>query len=135
MATLETVQREIEVILTRQLASYLAMPIFVVDPVGNMIYYNEPAEELFGMRFDETGEITVEEWTRTFELTDDAGTVLSTDTVPVGIALAHRRPAHRNFWLRSKVTPHRRVELTAVPLIGQEDRFLGVMGIFWEARS
>jgi hypothetical protein len=27
-------QKEIEIILTRQLASYLAMPIFIVDPAA-----------------------------------------------------------------------------------------------------
>ena len=31
---------EIEVILARQLASYLAMPIFIVDPQGTLLYYN-----------------------------------------------------------------------------------------------
>ena len=68
-------------------------------------------------------------------VTDDAGNVLWTETVPVGIALVHRRPAHRSFWLRSKVSAHRRVELTAFPLIGQANRFLGVVGIFWEVGS
>ena len=33
-------QKAIEVILMRQLASYLAMPIFVVDPDGNLLFYN-----------------------------------------------------------------------------------------------
>jgi hypothetical protein len=26
----------------RQLASYLAMPILLVDPVGTLLFYNEP---------------------------------------------------------------------------------------------
>jgi hypothetical protein len=33
-------QKEIELILARQLASYLVMPIFIVDLQGNIIYYN-----------------------------------------------------------------------------------------------
>ena len=37
-------QQEIEMILVRQLASYLAMPIFIVDPQGTLVFYNEPAE-------------------------------------------------------------------------------------------
>jgi PAS domain-containing protein len=44
-------QLEIEMILMRQLASYLAMPIFIVDPVGNLVFYNEPAESILGRRF------------------------------------------------------------------------------------
>jgi hypothetical protein len=33
-------QKEIEVILTRQLASYLAMPIIIIDPLGTLLFYN-----------------------------------------------------------------------------------------------
>ncbi len=38
------VSADIEVILMKQVASYLAMPIFVVDPSGTLLFYNEPAE-------------------------------------------------------------------------------------------
>ena len=31
---------EVEIILMRQTASYLAIPIFVVDPNGDLVYYN-----------------------------------------------------------------------------------------------
>ena len=37
-------QQEIEVILMRQLASYLAMPILVVDTEGDLVFFNEAAE-------------------------------------------------------------------------------------------
>lgn len=48
-------QKEIGVILTRQLASYLAMPIFIVDPTGALLFYHEPTEQILGLRFEETG--------------------------------------------------------------------------------
>jgi PAS domain-containing protein len=41
----------------RQAASYVAMPIFVVDPGGDLVYFNEPAEELLGLRYEEVGEM------------------------------------------------------------------------------
>ena len=50
-------QRAIELILMRQLASYLAMPIMLFDPAGHLLLYNEPAEPILGRRFDETGEL------------------------------------------------------------------------------
>ena len=37
-------QKDIELILTRQLASYLATPVFIVDAIGTLVFYNEPAE-------------------------------------------------------------------------------------------
>ena len=48
-------QQEIEVILSRHLAECLAMPIFIVDPAGNLIFYNEPAEAILGQNYNETG--------------------------------------------------------------------------------
>ena len=36
----------IQIILTRQLAGYLSVPLFLVDQKGNLLYYNEPAEVL-----------------------------------------------------------------------------------------
>ena len=54
-------QREIEVILTRQLASYLSLPIFIVDTGGTLVFYNEPAERIHGHRLEETGEMPADE--------------------------------------------------------------------------
>ena len=42
------------------------MPIFLVDPSGNLLFYNEPAEQLLGSRYDETGEMSVSEWSSLF---------------------------------------------------------------------
>ena len=50
-------QKPIELILMRQLASSLVMPIFLVDTSGTLVYYNEPAEQILGVRFDEIGEM------------------------------------------------------------------------------
>jgi hypothetical protein len=38
----------IQIILTRQLAGYLSVPTFLVDPNGTLLFYNEPAEVLLG---------------------------------------------------------------------------------------
>ena len=80
-------QKEIELILARQLASYLAMPIFIVDPLGNLIYYNEPAEMILGRRFEETGEMPVEEWSTLFQPTDESGKPLAPKSLPLMVAL------------------------------------------------
>ena len=49
------VPKEVEMILARQLASFLALPIFLVGIDGGLIYYNEPAETILGCRFEEPG--------------------------------------------------------------------------------
>ena len=50
-------QKSIELILARQLASCLAMPVGIVDAEGTLVYYNEQAEEVLDQRFDETGDM------------------------------------------------------------------------------
>lgn len=125
-------QKEVEIILTRQLASYLTMPIFVVDPAGKLLFYNEPAELILGHRFEETGELPLSEWSTMFEPTDDAGKPVDPSHLPLVIALRDRRPAHGQLHIVGMDGARRVLEITAVPLIGQAGRFLGAMAIFWE---
>src|SRR6266851_1201931 len=93
-------QYEIEVILLRQLASYLAMPIFIVDPHGTLVFYNEPAELILGKRFEETGEMSAEEWSTAFQPMDEEGRSLDPAKVPLRIAFESRRPTHGSLWIR-----------------------------------
>ena len=93
-------QKPIELILMRQLASTLAMPIFIVDADGTLAFYNEPAERVLGMRFEETGEMPAAEWSTLWELTDVDGRPLTPEQLPLMIAIAERKPAHGKFWIR-----------------------------------
>jgi hypothetical protein len=38
----------IQIILMRQLAGYLSVPLFLVGPNGDLLFYNEPAEAILG---------------------------------------------------------------------------------------
>ena len=44
----------IQIILMRRLAEYLSVPLFLVGPNGDLLFYNEPAEVILGRRIDET---------------------------------------------------------------------------------
>lgn len=125
-------QQEIEVILSRHLAEYLAMPIFIVNPEGDLIFYNEPAEAILGTRYNETGVMPASEWATIFHPVDHEGKPLPPEDLPLVIAITKRHPAHKIFWIRGKDGNMREIEVTAVPLIGQADRFLGGIAIFWE---
>jgi PAS domain-containing protein len=127
-------QREIEIILARQLASYLATPIFIVDPQGTLAFYNEPAEAILGRRFDETGEMRAEEWSTLFRPVDENGEPLQPDALPLVIALKEQHPSHRSFSISGLDGVLRHIQVTAFPLIGQADRFLGAIAIFWEVK-
>ncbi|HVF32964.1 MAG TPA: PAS domain-containing protein, partial [Acidimicrobiales bacterium] len=125
-------QREVELILVRQLASYLALPIFIVDPDANRLYYNEPAEILLGLRFEETGEMPVEEWGTVFVPRDIDGVPLPPRALPLVRALQHERPEHGRMVIDGLDGVPRVLDVTALPLVGQHGRALGAMAVFWE---
>lgn len=125
-------QQEIEVILARHLAEYLAMPIFIVNPDGDLIFYNEPAETILGTRYAETGIMPAAEWSTIFHPMNQDRSLISPEELPLMIALLKRHPAHKLFWIESLDGVLREIEVTAFPLVGQADRFLGAIAIFWE---
>jgi PAS domain-containing protein len=125
-------QQEIEVILSRHLAECLAMPIFIVNPDGDLIFYNEPAELILGQSYNETGMMPANEWSTIFQPFDSEGNPLPSEELPLIIALREHHPAHKLFNIHGKDGVIREIEVTAFPLIGQADRFLGALAIFWE---
>lgn len=125
-------QHEIEVILARHLAEHLAMPMFIVDPQGELLYYNEPAEIVLGLRYNETGPLLAQEWSTIFQPMDQDGRPIQPESLPLMIATLQRRPAHRTFWIRGMDEALRQIEVTAIPLLAHAGRFLGAIAIFWE---
>ncbi len=128
-------QKEIELILLRQWASYMAMPIWIADSDENILYYNEPAEVLLGRRFDEAGPLMMEKLPRYMKISNEEGSPLELNEFPPAIALRERRPAHRRLRYRALDGIWRTVDVTAFPLEGQGGRNLGAVAIFWEVDS
>ena len=127
----EHAQRPIELILLRQLASYLDMPTFLVDRDGRLVYYNEPAEPLLGVRFEDVGSMEMADWLAAFRPSDQAGVPLPADEVPLVVALRERRPVHRELSISGLDGIRRRIGATALPLSGQGASFIGAVAIFW----
>lgn len=125
-------QQEIETILCRHWVSHLQTPVFLVDPEGNLLFYNEPAESILGRRFAETGTMSAAEWGTAFRISDENDVPLRPEELPLTIALAERCPAHRRLWLVGLDNNRRFIETTCLPMIGQADRFLGAVAFFWE---
>ena len=124
--------KEIQVILARQLAGCLAMPILIVDTAGTLIFYNEPAEAILNQRFEETGEMPATAWVKLFAVADEERNIIPPGEQPMLLALIQRQPISRTVWIRTGDDTGRHVSITAFPLIGQAGKFLGAMMIFWE---
>lgn len=119
----------------RQLASCLATPVFLVDPHGNLVYYNEHAEAIFGKRFEETGVMPVGQWSTVFSPRDYRGRTLPPESLPLVIALRKKQPAHRRFWIHGLDGVRRHIEATAFPLIGQSKRLVGAVTMIQEVKK
>ena len=122
----------IQIILFRQLAAYLSVPVFLVDPKGNLIFYNEPAEAILGRRFDETGAMPREEWLSAFTRFDDAGKPIPIEDLPLTITLTKKRPAYKRYHTRGLDGVVRNIEVTTIPITGLQGDFLGAVVFFWE---
>jgi PAS domain-containing protein len=125
-------QLPVELILMRQLASYLATPIFLVGPTGELLFYNEAAEGVLGYRFDEAVELPLAQWIRAFPLFEiDSGKPLAVDDIPVVRALNERDPVHGSLLYERPGGERVPVIVTAFPLVGQGGKVLGAAAIFW----
>jgi len=125
-------QFSIELILVRQLASGLAIPTFVADASGALVFMNEPAERLLGVRFDEMGEMPFEAWTTSFRPPDSVGPTPEPTEQPLAIALHERRPAHGPLQILGRDGVLRQIEITAFPLESAHGQLEGGVAMFWE---
>jgi PAS domain-containing protein len=122
----------IQIILTRQLAGYLGVPLFLIDPGGSLLFYNEAAEAILGRRFDETGPMTAAEWSSIFAPMDEGGRPVAPESLPLMITLAEQRPAFARFFIRGLDGVLRHLEVTSIPIAGLRGELLGAAALFWE---
>jgi PAS domain-containing protein len=123
----------IELILARQFGDSLSMPVFLVDPDGNLLFYNEPAEGIFGLRFGDTGGMRVEEWAQVFRPTDVDGNPISAGELPLVKTLVTRKPSNGSFYIENLKGERLLITVLSFPIEGRPDRYLGAMAIFWKS--
>jgi PAS domain S-box-containing protein len=126
-----TRQLPIELILLRQVASYLDLAVFLVDAEGDLVYVNESAEPLLGLRFDEVGELSMADWLAHFRPADVDEHVLEPDAVPLVVALREARAVQSRLSIVGLDGVPRLIETTALPLRGQGGHVLGADALFW----
>jgi PAS domain S-box-containing protein len=123
--------KHLALILARQFASNLATPTLIADNRGQLIFYNEAAEELIGRTFAEAGEMPLDEWTASFQPRTADEEPLPPERRPARMAFDERRAAHERFWITSRDGVERVVAVTAFPLFAHADEFVGIVAIFW----
>jgi PAS domain-containing protein len=125
-------QKDLVLILARDMAARLATPMFVVDSVGTLVFFNEAAEALLGQTFAEIGEVPADHWAETFRSVEPDGTPIPRQDLPIGIALLEGRPAHRELDLIAADGVQRHLAATAIPLQRHPTQTVGAVALFWE---
>jgi PAS domain-containing protein len=124
--------KSLPLILARELASNLATPMFLMDPGGMLVFYNDAAAMLLGKPFAELGEIPSGEFGTALQLATPDGEPVRRRDSPSGIAYYERRPAHMTLLATAFDGVRREYEATAYPLLGGNGEMHGVVAVFWQ---
>jgi PAS domain-containing protein len=124
-------QRPVELILARSLLATLSTPGFLVDEDGIVVFFNDAASVLLGVRYEEVGRMGPEAWGTAFGPLDESGREIPLEELPLTIALRHGRPSHARLRIRSTQGVHNDIEAAAVPILTVEGT-RGAMVFFWK---
>jgi PAS domain-containing protein len=125
-------QHNLVLILARSFAAQLATAVFLVDAEGTVIYYNEAAEGLLGHRFIEGAGMPAEEWSTIYRPRDGDGRTVPLESLPLGVTMLKREPAHGVLTIQAADGRDRRLEIAAFPLFAHTEDFVGAVALFWE---
>jgi PAS domain-containing protein len=117
-------------IQARNLITNLALPGFLTDRDGGLLFFNEAAGEVLGRRFEEVGPLAREDWATDFGPFDDEGCPLAADDHPFARVLRSGRPAQGRFRLKLSQDALRDVEVSAIPML-EPGNFEGALVMFW----
>ena len=126
--------KSLPLILARELAANLATPMFLMDPGGMLVFYNDAAALLLGKPFAELGEIPSGDFGASLQLSTTSGERLLRRESPSGIAYFEHRPSHQTVMATSYDGVRRTYEATAYPLLGATGEMHGVLVVFWEGK-
>jgi len=123
-------QRPVELILARSLIATLTTPCFLVDEEGIVVFFNDAASVLLGVRFEEVGRMGPDQWGTQFGPYDEGGGHVPLERMPLTIALRQGRPSTARFRIHSVKGVEHDIEAAGVPILTMEGT-RGAMVFFW----
>jgi PAS domain-containing protein len=127
-------QRPLELILARNLLASLSTPAFLVDGRGEIAFYNDAVGALLGRRYEDTGPVRADEWTRTFGPFDADDNPIPFDELGLTAALRGNRPSHDRLSVKPLDGGRREIEASAIPIVGAGG-YRGAMVVFWPSEE
>lgn len=127
-------QRNVALILARELAVNVATPMWIWDEEGELVYYNEHVQAILGSPQREIGVGRLDELPQ-FEPCDLEGNPINVSELPSAIALNQHIPAHRELQIVGLDGVTRKIAVTAYPLFSRSNEFCGAVSVFWQLES
>lgn len=126
--------RPLELILARQWAALLSVPVLLFDEAGQLVYFNDAAGLVLGRSFAEAGDMERLEWEAALLMEDESGAALQPTATPLGSCLDSGLPAQGTVSLRGMDGHPRRVTITALPVWGLAGTKLGAIAMLHNKR-
>ncbi len=124
--------KSLVLIRAKHLAESVTLPMFIADSDGNLIFYNEAAEQLVGRPFMDNGSISAAEWQRMFNVRDRTDNPFPLESMPGWIAVQGARPAMGHMRFTAADSSDRLIAVCAFPLFTSQEQFEGALLLFWE---
>jgi PAS domain-containing protein len=121
----------VELILAKQWAGLLSVPVFLLDASGHLVFYNGDAASLLGKSPRDEDGLSRTEWVHDLPMRDEDGTVQDHLESPLTAVLASGRVEQRDCWILDRKQVLRPIQVTAFPIRGLAGTFLGVMALFF----
>ena len=125
-------QRHIALILAKDLAANLATAVLLVDPEGDLVFFNEAAEKILGRPYAEA-QMSRAELAKTFKPVDSAGAPIALADLPLSAAFRTGIPSSGRLRIEAVDGRTRALEVIGVPLFAQKDQLVGGLAVFWES--
>jgi hypothetical protein len=87
-----------------------------------------------GKRFEDTGEMPVEEWSTVFKPFDNDGNPMAPEELPLVKTLSEQYPYHKSFQIVNMKGKKQPISVTSYPIISRSGNFLGAVAIFWKLK-
>ena len=89
---------------------------------------------MLGKRFEDTGEMPVEEWSTVFKPFDNNGNPMAPEELPLVRTLSDQIPYHKSFQILNLKGKMQSISVTSYPIISRSGNFLGAVAIFWKQK-
>jgi PAS domain-containing protein len=123
-------QRPLELILARNFLASISTPAFLIDARGHIAFYNEAAGGLLGRRYEDSGPMTLDDWTNSYGPFDADGNKIPFEKLDLTETLRGNRPAHSRIYICAIDQSLHEIEASALPIYGAGN-YRGALVVFW----